>query len=350
MNIELLQLLACPVDGHFPFDVSVSRADSSDIIEGDLSCRQCGGRYRISSGIPSLLSPETLEARQGTEIHVRDNEAEDFESFYSDYHTTVELELIRNALSGTPRNMILDAGCGTGRLLLGYAGDVRATVGVDFSLQSLLRLQRRLQRQGIQNVQLVHGDLSALPFVPGCFDACVCCEVLEHFPTADLRRSSVTQFTRVLTNRGKLICTVYNFNLRYRLLRAFRNANERARKEGYHSNGRIYFYNFSHVEARRLFAAGFDVERIRGIDCAIPFITDHLRNLRRPLDRLLCRTPLGRALGSCLLITGRKRKSGIGVQVGFPASSAPEMNSGSRPLMERELLLPRNKIRNERVI
>ncbi len=74
-------------------------------------------------------------------------------------------------LAGERGGPILDAGCGTGRLLVPLARDGHTVVGVDRSAPMLARAAWRLARAGRalrRRVALAQGDLRALP-APGRF-------------------------------------------------------------------------------------------------------------------------------------------------------------------------------------
>jgi uncharacterized protein len=56
MHRDLMEILACPVcKGEL--ELTVTREDGAEIIEGVLVCTQCGERYSIEDGVPNLLPP-----------------------------------------------------------------------------------------------------------------------------------------------------------------------------------------------------------------------------------------------------------------------------------------------------
>ena len=56
MRRDLMEILACPVcKGEL--ELTVTREDDGEIIEGVLVCTQCGERYPIEDGVPNLLPP-----------------------------------------------------------------------------------------------------------------------------------------------------------------------------------------------------------------------------------------------------------------------------------------------------
>jgi ubiquinone/menaquinone biosynthesis C-methylase UbiE len=95
----------------------------------------------------------------------------------------------RRWLVGGARGLTLDLGCGTGRNLPLYAGDVRA-IGVDPASDGLARARRRAPR-----ALLVRAAAEALPFRDGVFDTVV----------AGLVLCSVTDPSRALAEARRVL-------------------------------------------------------------------------------------------------------------------------------------------------
>jgi ubiquinone/menaquinone biosynthesis C-methylase UbiE len=74
---------------------------------------------------------------------------------------------------------VLDAGCGWGRNSIALMEKGCDLVGVDFSLS----LCKEAKKRGIQ---VVHGDLTRLPFKTHAFDCLISITVLLHIPTKQL--------------------------------------------------------------------------------------------------------------------------------------------------------------------
>ena len=86
----------------------------------------------------------------------------------------------------------LDAGCGAGALAFALASNVEEVVGVDVSAELLAA--GRLDAP--QNVTLVEGDATDLPFDEGEFDLSGCARVLHHVRRPELVVSELTRVTR----------------------------------------------------------------------------------------------------------------------------------------------------------
>ena len=63
MQRKLLDILACPIDKHFPLELLEFTANGDVIVEGVLLCRECGRYYPISEEIPVML-PDNLRSKK----------------------------------------------------------------------------------------------------------------------------------------------------------------------------------------------------------------------------------------------------------------------------------------------
>jgi uncharacterized protein YbaR (Trm112 family) len=57
MRKDIVEILACPMDKS-PLELSIDEANGEEVIQGTLTCTQCGERYPIEDRIPNLLPPE----------------------------------------------------------------------------------------------------------------------------------------------------------------------------------------------------------------------------------------------------------------------------------------------------
>jgi SAM-dependent methyltransferase len=190
-DVELLGLLADPLD-HEPLILSpdASRLDNA------AGCRS----YRIYDGIPLLLPPrkrdESPERKAAAESYDGLAAWDDGAMEYADDESAPARrgdELLKRLL-GAGRGVVLDVGCGAGRVAA-LARDLGYTpLGVDLSLDQLRLAARRLP--------VVQGSASALPFRDACLPL-VCtiftADSLENF------EASVREIHRVLKPGGRLV-------------------------------------------------------------------------------------------------------------------------------------------------
>lgn len=104
-------------------------------------------------------------------------------------------------------SLVLDAGCGTGLVTLGFydAGFApRKTVALDLSAGSLKLAMEQFQKEkkvDSKNVVAVQGNVLKLPFGDGSFDLVFSCGVLEYVPLDD----GLREMSRVLKTNGRLV-------------------------------------------------------------------------------------------------------------------------------------------------
>jgi uncharacterized protein YbaR (Trm112 family) len=61
MKESLMDIICCPLDKQ-ELELAVDEEDEEEVLEGTLTCTECGERYPIEDGIPNLLPPDMREA------------------------------------------------------------------------------------------------------------------------------------------------------------------------------------------------------------------------------------------------------------------------------------------------
>lgn len=111
-------------------------------------------------------------------------------------------DFIRDAarLSGT--QSVLDAGCGPGLVCCALAPHCREITGVDVTHAMVEEASRRAGGAGLKNTRFIEGDIAALPFADGTFDATVSRYVFHHLenPLTVLR-----EMARVTRSGGRIV-------------------------------------------------------------------------------------------------------------------------------------------------
>jgi len=111
-------------------------------------------------------------------------------------------EAIRAALADRPFHSLLDLGTGTGRMLELFGPEIERGLGLDLSLDMLLLARDRLERAGLKNCSVRHGDIYDLPLADDSFDVVILHQVL-HFLDDGAR--AIHEAARVLRPGGRLL-------------------------------------------------------------------------------------------------------------------------------------------------
>ena len=62
MKKSMLDILACPIDKHYPLELFDVNSEADNVIEGILFCTKCNRYYPIKEEIPVML-PDELRKR-----------------------------------------------------------------------------------------------------------------------------------------------------------------------------------------------------------------------------------------------------------------------------------------------
>ncbi len=115
--------------------------------------------------------------------------------------TEVEQALLK-AIGPGPFRAVLDLGTGTGRMLSLLAGRAERAVGVDSSAAMLSVARSNIERAGLKNAQVRHGDIYALPVERDGYDVVVIHQVLHYL---DDPARAVREACRALRPGGQLL-------------------------------------------------------------------------------------------------------------------------------------------------
>jgi SAM-dependent methyltransferase len=224
MKPDLLGIICCP-DCNRPFQLDGPVSEKDEIISGSLRCGGCETDYPIVDGLPVILrdDPQTRKTREAFERqwvwqkagHFEDKtiygQPEDEEM--SDFKSAFNL----SDLGALSERVVLDAGCGSGRLTsnIGREAKNSRVVGIDISGSARVAYNRC---RDLPNVHIIQCDLRQSPFRPGSFDYVWCEGVIHHTP------SSLQSFGRLddlLSSEGMLYIWVYPNYIRspYRMAR-----------------------------------------------------------------------------------------------------------------------------------
>jgi ubiquinone/menaquinone biosynthesis C-methylase UbiE len=101
---------------------------------------------------------------------------------------------------------VLEVAAGTGLMTEVLAPRVRRLVATDYAENILARLDERMKKQGITNVEIAHRDIYALGIPPASFDVVVASNVLHLVPDLDRALDALRD---VLRPGGTLIAPTF---------------------------------------------------------------------------------------------------------------------------------------------
>jgi SAM-dependent methyltransferase len=199
----LIQYLSCPSCASAVNLLSSERRDGGEILEGQLGCATCSGRWPITRGVPRFASVEA----------VAEDKAATAESFgWQWQHFTQTDEKYEQQFLGwiapvTPDSfkdkMVLEGGCGKGRhTQLAAQWGAREVIGVDLSgaVETAYAATRELP-----NAHIVQADIFNLPFAR-TFDYAFSVGVLHHLPDP---RAGFKSLASKVKSGGHLSAWVY---------------------------------------------------------------------------------------------------------------------------------------------
>jgi SAM-dependent methyltransferase len=204
-----LEFLPFPRAGQCRFEVDVSRlelpvdlrvvyADGAEETVFQLDGRSRKDVWPCIEALPKP-SPELVTATQG-----RGDVRSYLDSMVAGLHTLESLLRLSGTSPETIR-AILDIGCGTGRLLMGWhcADPSRATAGADINEQLI-----EWNRANLPGQWIASGLLPPLPLGEASFDLVQLVSVFTHLPL-DHQRAWIRELRRLLASGGHAVITLH---------------------------------------------------------------------------------------------------------------------------------------------
>ena len=249
---------------------------------------------------------EQSKSDKRKEMLLRDQEADEYdEKIVPRYHHRLELSIYSNALKPQKNEMILDAGCGTGRFTLEILKADAKVIAIDYSMKSLVICKKKCQnlnkRNGVDYC-IIRADICDLPLKPEVVNKVLSAGVFEHLPSKKDREAALMEMKRVCKSGGGIFLSTYNYDF---IDRIFRD------KQGYHA-GEIYYYKQGYGELKKTLSRIFEKNQVKGIlNFMRPFwsierragkaydILDKLKiiPLIEKIDRIVEKTPLSEITG-----------------------------------------------------
>lgn len=253
-----------------------------------LKCEKCGRIYNFKEGIIEMLPREMLLNKEWenidklTEMEFRDSQANDYDKKVSGLYSDLLNKLILNYLDigkeDKSKAVLLDLGCGTGRLEKLLHNKYKFIFAVDFSIESL----KKIAEKNYKNVFLIQADVNQLPFNKELFNEICMADFFQHIPTFYLREKLLSNIKTISKNGAKIILTSYNYNKKKAkeklIYKKSENIIGEPGKIGYHANS-IYYYNYHYSELIPLVNQFFEVKNCFGFYLNFPLYLRIFRKL-----------------------------------------------------------------------
>jgi len=137
-------------------------------------------------------------------LHHYDRLARTYDSLYGQ-EQNAKIALILKILKTGCKDLVLDAGCGTGLLIEHVAMEVNHFVGIDLSKKSLKMALARSHRLRIKrNVSLIQADADSLPFRDDIFDKIFALTLLQNAPEPC---KTLQEMIRVAKSNSQIVVT-----------------------------------------------------------------------------------------------------------------------------------------------
>jgi ArsR family transcriptional regulator len=170
-------------------------------LAGDLIARLDAEDTQIALDLARLADVQGQRAAQAQAYFRRNaGEWDSVRKLYID-EAKVEAALERQLPKGA-LGEVVDIGTGTGRILGLLAARAERGIGIDTSREMLAVARVNLERQGLRNVEVRHGDMGQLPLPSEGFDVAVMHMALHY--AADPARA-VAEAARILRPGGRLL-------------------------------------------------------------------------------------------------------------------------------------------------
>ncbi len=120
---------------------------------------------------------------------------------------------------------VLEVACGTGRVTIEVADQVKKVYAIDISSQMIDVARKNINEKGIDNIELSVEDAYSIPFDNDMFDIVICINALHNMIYPE---KALSEIKRVLRPKGKLITTVveigsYKFKIMMSIFKFLRN-------------------------------------------------------------------------------------------------------------------------------
>lgn len=244
-----------------------------------------------------------LESKQESEILLRDGQARAYDSRFlqtrGDFGFAAQIHAILRHTRPSGKDVVLDAGCGTGIYSIAIAKRVKKIVCVDFSERSIQVLNEKCKKMGTKNVETYVGDIAEFSFPRSYFTKALVIEVLQHIPTPEKRNAVIKNIRNSLIEGGQLVAVVYRYGGWIRP--------PKPKEEYDHAGVGLYRLAFEEEDLSKLFLQNdLRLDHIGGILNVPKKFRKWLPHQLSFLDTLVSMTTVSKKLGDYFIAVGTK--------------------------------------------
>lgn len=120
------------------------------------------------------------------------------------YADRITKRLLAKVLRPAHDDVVLDYGCGVGRLSFWLAHRAKSVIGVDIAPKMIEVAREKADREAVRNISLAVVDERGLPLEAQSIDAIVCCGVLKYILDDDDLDHLIGELGRVLKPEGRV--------------------------------------------------------------------------------------------------------------------------------------------------
>lgn len=166
MKKWVLEKLVCPecLPKSFSLDLTEIKADAEEVVEGELKCPECSGRYPIRKGVGVLLpkkSTAVLEESNG--YNSKGMLSAYLWSHFSEYFNggnATDAYQVWASHFRPKKGWALDIGCSVGRLSFELSKTHDRVIGIDTSYSFIQKARELLQNRRLEFDLVVEGRIS----------------------------------------------------------------------------------------------------------------------------------------------------------------------------------------------
>ena len=162
--------------------------------------------------MPRILKQTKKQFKERYETAAKTYDKARSQTFMGKMIDRLQVEFIYNNIPKKSNIKVLEAGCGTGRILIPLAKKGINCYGIDPSSNMLAILEKK---KNDLNIELKKGDIEKIPYPGNTFDIVFTMHVLMHMTS---HKKAIKEMYRVLKPGGKLIADFPNKNSPYTIL------------------------------------------------------------------------------------------------------------------------------------